>query len=125
MSKTRFALAPVKVTSSFKVDVPLTSIFPFKSTFPSCTAPSSVTVPVTLIPVELTLTLVVPPVVISKLSAALEKIPVFKSSRNPSAGALAEPSSSVKVPSSCNKVIQPSFALFLIFKTPVLVSAHH
>ena len=54
-----------------------------------------------------------------------EKIPVSKSSRKPKAGAEFEPSSRVNVPSSCNKVTHPSFALFLIFKTPSLVSAHH
>ena len=93
------------------------------STFP--TKVVAVTFPVTDKPDEEKLPLVVPPQVISKVSAALEKIPVFKSSRNPSAGAEFVPSSSVKVPSSCNKVTHPSFELFLIFKTPSFVSAHH
>ena len=70
LSNTIFADAPVKVTSSLSVDVPLTSIFPFKSTFPSCTAPSSVTVPVIFIPVASTANLVVnvPAVITCKLS---------------------------------------------------------
>ena len=85
----------------------------------------AVTFPVTVKPEELKLPLVVPPQVISKVSAALEKIPVFKSSRNPSAGAVFEPSSRVKVPSSCKRVTHPSLELLRIFKTPSFVSAHH
>ena len=93
------------------------SIFPTKVV--------AVTFPVTVKPDEEKLPLVVPPQVMSKVSAALEKIPVLRSSLNPSAGAEFVPSSRVKVPSNCKRVTPPSFALFLIFKTPSFVSAHH
>ena len=73
----------------------------------------------------LTLSFTPPEQETSKLFAALEKIPVFKSSRKASAGVLAEPSSSVNVPSSCNNSTQASLLEFLIFKIPVLVSAQN
>ena len=98
---------------------------PVKVTSPSWVAPSSVTVPVIFIPDALIFNLVVPAIETSKLLAPELKIPVFNSSLNPSATALAEPSSNVNVPSSCNNSTHASFELFLIFKIPVLVSAQN
>ena len=68
------------------------------STFP--TKVVAVTSPVTVRPEELKLPLVVPPQLISKVSAALENIPVLRSSLKASPGVEFDQSSKVKVPSN-------------------------
>ena len=81
--------------------------------------------PIPTRPDESIVTLVLPPVETLILSPPPLKIPEFKSDLKASAGADAEPSSRVIVPSSCKSSFQPELDEFLILRTPAEVSAHH